>query len=125
MKKMKPLIQRCVSALKIHFALSFTNFNLQGYRRQMIMHSVSLSLQNDISRNNVPLFLFNVNVQLLSTRASVTEQKGVCAPDWSTSFNKTGQNAAWSTFKMALEWKHDPIRGCTKFAIFFAAVTTS
>ena len=30
----------------------------------MITRSVSLSFQNDITRNNVPFFLLNVNVQL-------------------------------------------------------------
>ena len=57
---------------------------------------------------------------LVSTRASI---QCTCRRQ-SRNNSARALQASWSTFLMALEWKHDPKIGCTEFSIFFATVTT-
>ena len=94
----------------------------------MITHSVSLSFQNDISRNNVPLFLLNVNVKL-----PIDERFLQWMPvAFSHRINRrvrsrladlvqhAGHNTSWPTSSVALERKRNPITSSTVFSIFFA-----
>ena len=103
----------------------------KGCPHKMISAHFSIT---DLSINNLPFFLLNVNVPCASCRQELPFSVKVAVSHQTNRrvrsrlanlVRHASHNASWPTSSMALEWKPNQITDCTVFFIFFATVITS